>query len=477
MATRTYTLTFTPHDARSTDTDELFYEIRNAAAGAGDVIASGRATDAIVETLVVVDTFIVEGVTNTRSIRVYDGAANPTDTSFDVEAPTPELDLTASVVSLQFVYEWRDHRYNFIADITPSVFAASVELENDRLITRSARLSIDPRLLPATFDPESDHVAINASFIQGGGQLLFPLGLFRLDVNDEEFSPAGDPLSTVVDSDPPQFTTILDADGADVVVHLHRSCLGAPYTVDANTNIIIAARAVIDAVTLPDFVGAVLPLRHDLPDDDRVLPFDRTWPPEASRLDVVNNLLRAINHYPIYADARGTLRTRERLKPADEFPDVAYTTLAEPRLIVAPFRRERTQGRHPNRVNAYWSDARQDATGYIRENYDPNVRISTANQPIILEQRAEESAPSGDELIAIADFWLGHAIASSQPARLVTMFDPRRTGHETYTLTIAGVEDSTKWRVFGWSLSMKVGTTMVHRIGRAQAATLRTVTP
>jgi hypothetical protein len=79
-----YTVTFTPSDATSTGANELDYEIRTAASGAGTLLTSGTATSGAAKTTsTITDTGLTTG-SNTRYIRVLDGALHPTDTSFTV---------------------------------------------------------------------------------------------------------------------------------------------------------------------------------------------------------------------------------------------------------------------------------------------------------------------------------------------------------------------------------------------------------
>lgn len=82
MATKDYSVTFTPNDAASTGASEMGYEIRTAASGGGTLLTSGTCTSGTpVTTATFNDAGLASGA-NTRYVRTRDGAANWTDTSF-----------------------------------------------------------------------------------------------------------------------------------------------------------------------------------------------------------------------------------------------------------------------------------------------------------------------------------------------------------------------------------------------------------
>lgn len=81
-----YTLTFTASDTYSTSSGELAYQVRTAASGGGTLLLSGTATSGVEETTTSIsDSTLVDG-SNTRYLRITDGAGNVLDQSFTVTA-------------------------------------------------------------------------------------------------------------------------------------------------------------------------------------------------------------------------------------------------------------------------------------------------------------------------------------------------------------------------------------------------------
>jgi hypothetical protein len=478
MVSRTYRLDFTLNDARSTDPLEMTYEIRTETLGLGQLLASGKATSGSGVSIVVTDNFLVLG-TNTRYIRSLDGAANATDTAYTVEAheADPEEILEGSIIGVGFVFEWRDHRYNFISDLTPAVESASVLLMNDRTVGRTAFFRLDPSLFPEGFDPDEDRISIRAKFLRLDLERQYPLGLFRLDVGSEEFHATGEPVdaSTATD-DVTVPTRFMDADGADLCAHLEEEVLDAAYTVSSGTNYVTAVEILIETVTFVDFTGEARPMRHEIPATEHVTPQDFTWPPQTSTLQVINDLLAGINYYPLRADGLAVFRSRERILPNDEPVSQAYTTLAEPRMIVSPFTKRKIRGQFWNQVLAVVDDPARSATSTARVNSDANSLIGTPNEKANLVTKSTPHIVNAAVQKEFADFELAWASAQADRANLKTAFDPRRDGREFYQIAISGVEDETRWMVHGWALNMKAGSLMNHDIGRADALTFEDLT-
>lgn len=474
MSTRTYRVTFTPTDVLSTAAGELRWEIWTGTGKTGFLLASGTGTSGSVVTTLVLDSHLMTSALETRYIVVYDGAANWAEAQYRVQAlvPTPDDVLSGTVVSVDFVYDWRDHRFGFIADLTPAVIAADVELVNDRAVARTARFTVDAGRLPANFNIERDRMAIHARFVQYGDTLSFPLGLFTLDVSEEQFLPTGDPSGGT-------YQLTYRVEGSDICSHLEEATVQTAYTVPQGTNYITAIAALLESVTFPDFSGTERPMKYELPsaaDVTDVTPVDFTWPPGTTKLGILNDLLAGICYHAVYADEKAVLRIKPALVPSAERVSIRYTTSAEPRMILPPFTRTRNTGRASNRVLASVEDPLRAVMAVVRQNSSLGSVISTANAQPFLRKVETPHVVDANRQIQVADYELAVDHARATRATLVTEFDPRRTNRETYALQISGIEEDTKWVAFGWRLSMQVGAEMAHDIGRADTLTLETVT-
>jgi len=392
----------------------------------------------------------------------------------DNDNPT-DPDFGASVLTIFFVYEWRDHLFNFISDITPMVIQADIKLDNDQQVTRTARFKIDPADLPEGFNIETERISVNAIVVQNAVRTIYTLGLFTLDVGTLQFTDAGNPLDFSLDPVPPKVYEFWDVEGSDMGTHLQEAKVPSPYTIDAGINYITAIESLIDTVLFYDFTGTLRPLKHVFPAQTEVTPFDYTWGPGTPKLQIINEMLMAINWYPAWADERGTIRSRLQILPSSEIPDIEYSTELEPRMIVAPFSKSKVRSQFPNQVVVLIDDPRRAPEYSFRENYGILSSISVVNVDPNLKEIDGSKMLAATVAKDLADFTLGVANAMASEASLTTDFDPRRKAHETYRLTISGVENGTKWKVFGWSISMTNGSVMIHKIGKADIIQIQDV--
>lgn len=445
-----YSITFTATDALSTDPFELGFEVYTEAAAAGTLLYLGSCTSGVAVTT---PTFADPGLligSNVRYLRVRDGAGNWTETAFSVQVVAAPLtdeeieDALSDAPVIHFIFEQRDNQFQFLADLSEAVQTASVALDNERAILRIGKLQIDPNFLPDGFDANSSNIAVNGVISIGTAERIFTIALLRLDVADEELSPLGEAL--------------WHADGADLTVLLQQARIEDPYYLPAGSAIIATVRALCESEGL----------EHDFPDDTNVTPIAKSWPVNTSKLEIANELLDAINWFGVYSTPRGVQISREKLNPEDEVPAVIYTTVQEPRMIVPPFRRRKNRGRFANRVTMRINDPLRPLEFVTIEDTDPNSPNSTANSALSAIEVNSALAIDEDMIRAIAEYKVRDSAAHAVEGVLLTEFDPRRVGHETYLLHIEDQEDGTPWRVRGWQLNMQNGAIMQHTIGRVR---------
>lgn len=366
-----------------------------------------------------------------------------------------------SAVSLSYRYEQRDHDYILQADLTEAVLEASIDLDNDRAVIRTARFLIDASKMPESFDAANDHIAVNAALVvpyyDGGAwrfeTALIPMGLYHLEAPEHIYS-SGD-------------HELWDVDASDLTSHLLTAKVPGPYRVAAGTNIITAVEAVID----------LLDLRHSFDAVAAVAPVDYLWAPGTSYYQIVSDLLFAINHFPPWPDAQGVFITRERLDPEEEQAAVIYSTQAEPRMAMSPFRTSEDRSRWANRVVVVIDDPRRTPQYALLVNDDSASSISVRSLGVVNTEQPISGGRVIDLATAeeIAGYELRDRAARALPGELQTFPDPRRGPRETYLLTIGNVTELQPFRVKGWSLDLKAGSVMNHDVHRVNVLTASVV--
>ncbi len=292
---------------------------------------------------------------------------------------------------------------------------------------------------------EDDHIAVIAETLVDGDFVRLPMGLFVLDTSQESIQPNNN--------------EVWQATGADVVLHMFEQTVSQPYTLPRGT-------AYVNAIT--SFIQAV-GLISDIPFSAAVTTSDQVWPIGTPYGQMANDLLEGINYYDMWADPQGVIRSSLRPNPAVTIADVVYSTRSEPRMIRPPeFKRSKQRARFLNQVIATIQNPSQLPGSVLLTNADPDSEISTVRKKAVTSDSMNvDRCPNRDTIAAVGTYMLRDASCKAQGAALITHFDPRRTAHEYYDVTVDNAEVATHWRVEGWGFNCKVGDPMTHQIGRS----------
>ena len=347
-------------------------------------------------------------------------------------------------VVMRYRFEQRTAVNVYQADITTAIEGCSIDLDNDRPISRTASMTIRASSLPAAFDPDNDHIAVFAELLVNGTYERFQLGLFLLDDVTEIPMPNGQ--------------LVWNANGSSLELAVLDKYTVTSFTVAAGERYIDAAIAVLLAAGLATNIAA----------STLTLPVPHTWPPQTPYGQIVNDLLFGANYFPVYADAMGIMSSRPRLTPSTEIPVVSYSTAAEPRMVRATFERRRTRALYPNRFTVTNHDPTRAPSSIVAVNDDPDSPVSTVVKGIVTSTDIDGSmVPNDATAIAIGSYETQKAATNALAGTLRTHPDPRRGNQEYYEVTIESQEVATLWRVVNWALDCSPGAEMTHGIARA----------
>lgn len=372
-------------------------------------------------------------------------------------APSPnrvQWALYTSPVVYTFRYERRTRGNQFLADVSAAISRASVELNNDRDILRTAQFTVDAsarddRGAPITINPMADHIAVIMQLLVDGSYLLdLPMGLFALTTPRRRIEPSGETW---------------EVEGGDLGVHLVEATTTSSYSVAAGANYITGSNAVASIL-------ATFGLTYALPSVAVTLPVAMSWPPGTPWLRVINDLLQGCNLYSLWFDASGVARSRAPDALTGRSPDVTYQ---DTDFVLVPLAEESDTTRFANQVIAVIDDPNRPPLSSVATNSDPGSAISTVNlgrtiTKIVRSDRAADQAT----LDAIALRALRDAASMYKRATLLTSIDPRRDAHEVYRLNIPGVYAGDSWWVRNWRADLVTGGEMRHALGRVERVEL-----
>lgn len=350
-------------------------------------------------------------------------------------------------IIIRYRFEQRDQRNSFIHTIDGAKLGGLINLDNDRSIARTCRLELDQSKLPSTFSFLTSYIAVFAEVLNQGTFERIQIGLFRLT----------DPVETTDPSD----NDLVAFTGSDVSYLLVKPKTEVTYEVAAGANYITEVETILDDQGV----------NHALPASVDTTPIDFTWAPGTTWSRIINDLLIGINHFEIFADSEGTMKSRRRSNPSDQAPAVHYRTDVEPRMILPSFRPRESAATIPNVLLGFTTDPNRSPIASSVQNIDPSSRFSTATGPIRYAELKNDRVADVTTMVSFTEYELRLATGAGSTAELVTLADPRRGANEVYDLTIENEEDQTRWRVRGWVLPLSTGGEMVHRLQEARALT------
>lgn len=347
----------------------------------------------------------------------------------------------------RFRFEKRTKTFGFVADITTAVIknSGSVSLTNDEEgVMRNVSFSINVNALPETLNFTTDNVAVFYDvLIDDEYWEAYSLGLFRMDYPKERLSSNGDLL--------------WDLEGVDLMVDLLTQQRTEPYLVAAGTDYGTAAHTLVSNRGINSAISAI----------GKLTPVDFVFDPGKSDAQIANELLQAVNHYPVYIDEHAVARTLERTSPYGRVPAIRYSTEDEPRMLLPGANRMRDTSQ-PNRIVVRVADPLRFPFAVYAENNDPASEISTVTRGATVQEELDDgriyNATTAQDVAAWAIY---DAVAHARTLEIVTRFDPRRGAHETYELEIETYEMDTRWLVLGWELPLAEGGVMTHTLGYA----------
>ena len=376
---------------------------------------------------------------------------NLPDAPVIVPPPTDEeiadaLSGRSGPVVQRFRYEWRDHDYVLLGDLSEAVEpGGSIDMDIDRAVAIIGKIEFRPDRLPSGFDVADDHVAISLDVFVNDRFVTFPIALVHMDLSRTVSRPAADGGTL----------KFVQVDFSDLSVHL-QGTTAAPYVIAAGTNYMDAVRAIAD----------IIHTAHNLPTTPDVLPVPMTFGPGTEWREIADTLTSSINYYPVWMNQRGVMTTRKRINPVLEVPVVTYDTTTEPRMILDEIEQEEDRTRFDNQAVVLIDHPARTPRWELRSNDDAASLISTVAEGARLKEIdgpfVVNAARAGD----IASWYLRDQAARSDLVELTTLLDPRRSVHGFYRITVGDQIESTLYQALSWRMDMTPGSSMRHTVGR-----------
>jgi len=345
--------------------------------------------------------------------------------------------LHAANRELRFRYDLLDGSNVFKRTLNNVLYG---HVENNSLanIKRTAKFSL---LDDSTINFLSDRIQPWTMLKMPDGDFIsWPLGVFLLSSPRRKANTVG--------------SVIREVDAYDLLQILVDDKVTGRYTVTSGANYIGAVKALLDSASLTS---------QNLTPTESILPTDLDWDPGTSKLQIINDLLSAINYKSITIDEVGQAVAQPYILPSNRASD--YTYVDDDQSVIFP---EVEQSLDlfgiPNKWVRVVSEADQAAITSTYTNSNIDSPTSTVNRGRTIVDFGTESGVDQATLDAKVQRLAYEASQVYEDVTLETAIMPMHSDDDMLTLTFSALGISDKYSEISWGFDLKAGSRMKHGI-------------
>lgn len=342
--------------------------------------------------------------------------------------------------TIDFSYDLMDNQERILKNVSAK---GTVSFDSTAQIMRTASFEIIEEELNELAKYYSDmRIRPNFRVMVEGKWLSYPLGIFIMT------SPKRSSRENVVS---------WDVDCYDKSIILKEDKLTDRYYIPAGTKYISAIKSVLLAAGIDKYI---------IESSNLVVGVDLEFEVGTSRLDVVNDLLYAINFNPLHFDCKGFAVSERYIEPMEREAEFDYMT--DDKSLVLPNASQLTDFYNvPNVVVRYLDNPDTLALRSIYVNSNPDSLVSTVRRGRkIVDVESVDDIADQDTLDA---YTKRVAIEKSQAydsVRVDTALMPMHGYRNCLFLRHDELEIRTKYIEYGWSMDLAVGGRMSHNLKR-----------
>ncbi|MFC4768747.1 hypothetical protein [Effusibacillus consociatus] len=229
------------------------------------------------------------------------------------------------------------------------------------------------------------------------------------------------------------------------------------YTIVAGTNYITRVK------TLLDNAGITL---QNLTATDKTLPADRDWEPGTSKLQIINDLLGAINYRSLWFDDDGFAIAQPYVSPTVRASEYTYKTDKES-VILPGAEHELDLFKIPNKWVLYVSEADRSPLRSVYTNTNANSPTSTVSRGrIIMADPKQVDAADQTTLDTLVQREAFEASQVYEAVEFETGIMPFHSDSDVFTLEHTKLGISAKFSEVSWEFEFRATAPMKHRIRR-----------
>lgn len=339
---------------------------------------------------------------------------------------------------IAFRYDLLDKQNNFKSQLN-NVLAGSVANNALAQIKRTARFNLRD---DGSINFLSDRIKPWARLkMPDAGWAEWPLGVFILSTPPRKSDSAG--------------VVTREVDAYDLLQVLVDDKVSDRYVVSAGTNYITAGKTVLDGAGLT---------AQNLTATTKTLPADRDWAPGTTNLQIINDLLGAINYRSLWFDENGLAVAQPYVSPDVRASEYIYSD--DDQSVMFP---EVEQGLDlfgiPNKWVLVVSEPDRSVITSTYTNSNVLSPTGTVNRGrTIVDYRSSSEAVDQATLDAKVQRLAYEASQVYEQVTFETAIMPFHSDSDVLTLNFSKLGISDKYSETSWSYDLKAGSRMKHII-------------
>lgn len=351
-----------------------------------------------------------------------------------------EAALHSANQRIAFRYELYDRNGNFKANLS-TVIGGAVEYNALNDIKRTARFTLkDAQDVDYLNDRIKPYCRVWLASAAGWAE--FALGLFLLTTAPRTIDVSG--------------AVIRSVQAYDLAQILADDKVSTRYTVTAGTNYITAVKALLDGAGIT---------AQNLTATSKTLPATKDWAPGTSKLEIINDLLAAVNYNSLWFDENGVAVASPYMTPAERASEYTYANDSES-VMFPEAEQSLDLWNVPNKWVLVVSESDRTVISSEYTNTNPDSPTSTVSRGrTIVDYRTvdADSQASLDDLVERAAFESSQVYEAVQFGTAVMPF---HSHNDVFTLEYTDLGIAAKYSEVYWGFELKAGATMKHVIRR-----------
>lgn len=341
---------------------------------------------------------------------------------------------------LSFRYELLDNKNRVKKIPLDTVISASVANNALAQIKRTARfvLKDDPDINYLT-----DRIKPYVRLWMGDGWVEFPQGVFILSTPPERTDSRGIVTREIEAYD--QLQILVD----DKVDSRYTLMEGTRYT--DNIKVLLESAGIT---------------QYNVTRSESQLPTTRDWEPGTSKLQIINDLLGAINYRSLFFDENGYAIALPYVSPVNRPSE--YTYRDDGKSVMFPEAERHLDLFHiPNRWVLVVSNPELPPIRSTYTNTNPDSITSTVSRDrTIVDYREYEDIANQTALDALVQRIAFEASQVYEQVSIETAIMPMHSDSDIFTLQYSNLGISHKYSEVAWEMPLKAGEKMKHRVRR-----------